>query len=281
MYSRLLCPTDGSDVSATAIESAVELAAQLGADVTVRHVRTGDDGGLDGAALVPEGVAARADDLGVALESAVVDADGPVHEAILRHAEEAGADCVVMGTHGRTGLERLRLGSVTERTLRESTLPVLTVRGDTALDPDVERVLVPTDGSGYAEAAARDAITLAGETSSALHVVHAVDPGTFAAELSTSTLEAFENAGKEAVAAIADAAESDGVRDVETAVLTGSPVTTIVEYASEHDVDCIVMGTHGRTGVSRVLLGSVAARVVRLADVPVLVVPSPEGVEEE
>lgn len=281
MYSRLLCPTDGSDVSAAAVDAAVELAAQLGADVTVLHVRTDGESDLDGAALVPEDAAARADRLGVGVESEIVDADGPVHEAILHHAEGTDADCVVMGTHGRTGLERLRLGSVTERTLRESAIPVLTVRGDVAMNPDVETVLVATDGSDSATTAAHGAVSLARETSASLHAVHAVDPGTFAAELSASTLEAFENAGEQAVAEIVGLAEADGVRDVETAVLTGTPVNTIVEYARENDVDCIVVGTRGRTGVARALIGSVAARVVRLADVPVLVVPSPEGVEEE
>ncbi|WP_435102149.1 universal stress protein [Halarchaeum sp. P4] len=281
MYTQLLCPTDGSDASSAAVEAAVTFAAQVEADVTIVNVRTGDGTALDESAMVPTAAAEHAESVGVDVTTATIDADGPIHEAILRYAREIEADCIVMGTHARSGLQRFVLGSVTEMVLRESSVPVLTVHAETTLNPDIETLLVPTDGSDCAEAAARDAIDLARATWATLHVVHAVDPGAFGAELSESALDAIEEAGVRAVVSLADIAETNDVREVETAVLNGTPARTVVDYAHEHDVDCIVMGTHGRTGLERHLVGSVTERLVRLSDVPVLVTPNPANTTAE
>ena len=133
-----------------------------------------------------------------------------------------------------------------------------------------DTILVPTDGSRGAQTAVEEALDLAETFDATVHVLYVVelvytydfDPGRL--------LEQFEREGERATREIAAAGEARGI-DVVTAVERGTPHRTIVEYATEHDADLIVMGTHGRRGVRRALLGSVTERVLRLADVSVLV----------
>ncbi|WP_254545246.1 universal stress protein [Halomarina pelagica] len=133
-----------------------------------------------------------------------------------------------------------------------------------------DTILVPTDGSRGAQTAVEEALDLAETFDATVHVLYVVelvytydfDPGRL--------LEQLEREGERATREIAAAGEARGI-DVVTAVERGTPHRTIVEYATEHDADLIVMGTHGRRGVRRALLGSVTERVLRLADVSVLV----------
>ncbi|WP_010612444.1 universal stress protein, partial [Halococcus hamelinensis] len=108
---------------------------------------------------------------------------------------------------------------------------------------------------------------------SALHVIHVVDLHPPYTEVDLERLyAAFEKAGQEAIDEAVDQAEAAGVCSIEATILEGSPAIAILEYADKHDIDLIVMGTHGRRGIRRYLIGSVAERVVRLASVPVLTV---------
>ncbi|MFB6172671.1 MAG: universal stress protein [Haloarculaceae archaeon] len=139
-----------------------------------------------------------------------------------------------------------------------------------------EDVLLAVDGSESNEPAVERALDLAAATGATLHVVHVVDRTTAvtaAAEGAERVLAALEAAGRDVVdAAVARAEQRD--LSVEASVLSGAPHRAILDYAADREVDVIVVGTHGRTGVERVVLGSVAERVVRRADVPVLVVPA-------
>ena len=274
MYDTILVPTDGSDVAAAAADTAVALARRFDAAVHALYVREADD---DGGERATTAVADRAAAAGVAATTAVVDAETAVYEHILEYADEHGVDCIVMGTHGRTGLGRFVLGSVAERTLRESPVPVLTVHEDTVVDRDLDAVLVPTDGSDCAEAAAAHAVEFARTTGAALHVVHVVDAGAVPADGSGAVLDELQRAGRDALDSVVDCAERADVSTIRASVLTGAPYRAIVDYADAEDVDLVVMGTHGRTGVDRYLLGSVAERVVRLCDRPVLTL---DGVDE-
>jgi len=139
MYRNVLVPTDGSDASAAAVEHAVDLAGRYDARIHALYVVDSGSYGVlgestptvvealreDGSQAVAS-VAATAADAGVEVDTAVV--EGAVHRSILDHADEVDADLVVMGTHGRQGIDRYLLGSVTERIVRSSSVPVLTVR---------------------------------------------------------------------------------------------------------------------------------------------------------
>lgn len=141
-----------------------------------------------------------------------------------------------------------------------------------------DEILVPTDGSPAAAAAVPHAVELADRYRGRIHALYVVDASALSATEAGSEMvvEALEGEGREAVAVIERDAEAAGV-DVETAVVTGTAHRTILEYAGEHDIDLVVMGTHGRRGLDRYLLGSVTERVVRTSDVPVLTVRQPDG----
>jgi len=288
MFDTILVPTDGSDAAETATATALELAERFDASVhAINVVELGEfpaDVESEAAEELTgrgeetlEPIEARATDLGVSAPTRVVETTDPVHQAIIDYAVDHDADLVVMGTHGRTGLNRFVLGSVTERTLRTSPVPVLTVHEDTTFDSDLETVLVPTDGSDAATNAADHGIALAAATDAAMHVVHVVDPTAASGEFGgTDVLSALEAAGRRAVDEVIDRADDAELRSVEASVLSGTPARAILDYVDDRDVDLIVTGTHGRTGLDRYLLGSVTEKLVRVADVPVLTVPRPE-----
>jgi len=135
-----------------------------------------------------------------------------------------------------------------------------------------DNVLVPTDGSDGTARVVEHALHVARRDGATLHVVHVVD--TSAAPLdahSRAMYDALEAAGRASVVEIRDRALDVGVHVV-TEIREGTPFREILDYAGANDVDLIVIGTHGRTGLRRTLLGSVTERVVRLSAVPVLTV---------
>lgn len=288
MYDEILVPTDGSAAARTAAETALDLAQRFDASLHAISVVELDESPTDVESEVTEEITQRrektlatlrdqAADVGVSTATQLIETTDPVHQAITDYARDHDVDLIVMGTHGRTGLNRLVLGSVTERTLRTSPVPVLTVHEGVPLSPDFETVLVPTDGSDSATVAADHGITFAEATGAAVHVVHAVDltplSGNFG---STEVLTALEEAGQRAVDDVIDRAEDADLRSVEASILSGTPARAILDYAEDGDVDLIVMGTHGRTGLERYFLGSVTEKIVRVANVPVLTVSPPE-----
>lgn len=142
-----------------------------------------------------------------------------------------------------------------------------------------DAVLIPTDGSETAAAAVREGVGLAALSGATVHGLYVVDTRDYntLSESKWLSLEAgLEAEAEAALSALEDAAEAAGV-DVTTAVRRGVPQTEILAYADDHDVDVVVMGTHGRTGLDRVLLGSVAESVLRQASTPVHVVRAGEG----
>jgi nucleotide-binding universal stress UspA family protein len=136
-------------------------------------------------------------------------------------------------------------------------------------------ILVPTDGSEGSRAAIDRAIELANTSDAALHTIYVVDTTGAGAAGAAGTLDAVEEQGRAAVDEVIDAADGADVGTVEASVARGPPHEAILAYVEEHGIDLVVMGTHGRTGLDRVLLGSTTEKVVRLADVPVMTVPMP------
>jgi nucleotide-binding universal stress UspA family protein len=137
-----------------------------------------------------------------------------------------------------------------------------------------DRVLVPTDGRAAANAAATHAIDIAERYDATVHTLYVVDVRM--SPISTgmdreAVLDLLDRSDRQPTAAIRDRAEAAGVAVVE-AVRLGVPHETIRAYVADEDIDLVVMGTHGRTGLERALLGSVTERVLRSGDVPVLTV---------
>ncbi|HET7322927.1 MAG TPA: universal stress protein [Halococcus sp.] len=135
-------------------------------------------------------------------------------------------------------------------------------------------ILIPTDGSDGVQDAIEEGIALAKQTDATVHALYVIDNrdyGTVPDAEWMGLQGALENAGETAVEAVAERAETAGVETV-TAIEEGTPQDEIVEYANEKGIDVIVMGTHGRSGVDRFLLGSVTENVIRRSEVPIHVV---------
>ncbi|KAB1196574.1 MULTISPECIES: universal stress protein [Haloferax] len=136
-------------------------------------------------------------------------------------------------------------------------------------------ILFPTDGSECADAALRHALDQAERHDATIHALYVADVrevGHAAPAVSaTRVREALYDSGEEALKRVADKAHDAGI-DIETTVAEGTPESEILEFADRDDIDLVVMGTHGRSGLDRYLIGSVAERVVRSSPVPVLTV---------
>ncbi|MFC7045671.1 universal stress protein [Halobacteriaceae archaeon GCM10025711] len=133
-------------------------------------------------------------------------------------------------------------------------------------------ILLPTDGSEGTERAMEHAFAVADQYGSTVHAVHVVDTSLHTAySVEQSVVESLVEAGREPVEQIEQAGSEAGI-EVTGTVLEGIPDEQILRYARDNDVDLIVMGTHGRTGVGRYLLGSVTEKVVRASDIPVMTV---------
>ncbi len=139
-----------------------------------------------------------------------------------------------------------------------------------------DEILVPTDGSPASNAAIEHAIDLADRYGARLHALYVVDGAAYSTLEAGSeiVIDALESEGEDATERVIRMAEDAGIEGVST-VVTGTAYRSITDYTADNDVDMIVMGTHGRRGLDRYLLGSVTERVVRTAEVPVLTVRQP------
>jgi nucleotide-binding universal stress UspA family protein len=285
MFDDILVPTDGSECAQTAVSYAEDMATRY--EAKVHALCVADSRALENAphyeqikkerAELAESTCSDLSVSGVPVERAVRTA--VPHRGILRYATERDVDLIVMGTHGRTGVERYLLGSVTEKVVRLSDVPVLSVKAKDGGDvtyPYTD-ILVPTDGSGGAEAAIGPAADVARTYGARLHALSVVDPMAMGVDVrSSAILEELEEAARTAVETVEKEATRASVAAVETAIERGNPYRGVRSYVEEHDIDLVVMGTHGRSGIERHLLGSVTEKTVRTSPVPVMAVPQPE-----
>lgn len=292
MYDTIVIPTDGSEQSARAAEHGLYLARAFDATVHVINViDVQHAAGVFNVGGVGEEFIARLEREGEeaigTVEAVIGGTDairtavprGKPTEAILEYAADHDADLLVMGAHGRTGLNRYIAGSVTERVVRLANIPVLAVRtperNGNPNGIDYEEVLVPTDGSEPAAAAVDHGLAIAGQTGARIHAVNVINVGEITIDtdytLPSEVTQRLRSEGEAAIEVIAAQARDDGL-DVVMDVCEGSPAKALIGYANENDVDLIAMGTAGRTGFDRYLLGSTTEHVIRRAEMPVLAV---------
>jgi nucleotide-binding universal stress UspA family protein len=143
-----------------------------------------------------------------------------------------------------------------------------------------EQILVPTDGSDAAGHAVRRAVDLASRYDARIHALYVKDTSAFASleGAGESMLDAMTAEGEAAIEAVERVAADAGLATA-TAVVEGTPHRAIVDYVAANDIDLVVMGTHGRRGLDRYLVGSVTERVVRSSPVPVLTVRRPDAAD--
>ena len=229
------------------------------------------------------GLAGRLADQGIRVRGLL--AEGPAAPTILEQAEREGATLIAMTTHGRTGLPRWFVGSVAEKVVRTSPIPVLLVRsfrpsplGDlqptTAEELPFRKILVPTDGSDAAASVLAPAGTLARLFDARVVVLHAEPPVVIPAygELGIAPVFPPTPSEKDPVTeGPAERIRELGLTAVRRTVV-GDAAGAILDQSHSEGVDLIAMATHGRSGFSRWMLGSVAERVLRHAGVPLLLV---------
>ncbi len=197
-------------------------------------------------------------------------------DAILEHIEDNRFDLVVMGTHGRAGLKHLIYGSVAEKVVRLSPIPVLTVHRSVA-DFKIKKILIPLDFSTYSKDATDYAISLATNFKASIDFLHVIEqeihPSFYASGIE-SIFEIDKDLKDRVVENMREflADQLAPSIDVNFIVREGKAHREIVEYSKENNTDMIVIATHGLTGLDYILLGSTAEKVVRWANCPVLTV---------
>ncbi|WP_257298953.1 universal stress protein [Haloarchaeobius sp. FL176] len=276
MFERLLIAVDGSDCATRAARVGVEVAATYGATVDA-VAAAHDELDEDDAEEVLADVEAIGEDAGVTVSSHVV--TGRPARSVVSLADEVDADAIVVGRHGHSGFRERLLGSTTERVLRNTDRHVLTVPAGGESADDYTDILLPTDGSEDAAAAADPATDLASTYGATLHVLGVVDvvreSGPFSAGgVDQAYIDRLLDAEREGVDALADDCADragDGL-SIERAAVTGTPSEAIVEYVEDNGVDLVVMSSSGQSSLTGQLLGSTTDRVLRTIDEPVLVV---------
>lgn len=298
--NQILVPLDGSALAEQALSCAVLLGQGLSAGLVLfRAVSIPSDvqAALDQAGPEPDvvetwlgaqaneylhGVADSLRNAGLSVRHVVQ--HGAAAEAIVDYAAQTDLRQIVMATHGYTGLKRWTHGSVAERVLQAASVPVLLVRAREAdaarglQQPTLcRRILVSLDGSELAEQVLPvvSPIARALEAEMTLfQVTNSYVSGPFPGEWHPPLQSAFETAEQHTKAYLerrANRLKELGI-ETSTAVWTGSVAESIVRYAEANHIDLIAMCTHGRTGLVRWALGSVADRVLRAAGIPILLV---------
>lgn len=303
MFDRIAVPTDGSEGAERAAGHARLFARTVGATVHVVSVaderrrgtvaeETGDDATV-GSDREPGDSDRRERDVRAAIDAVedllggdvAVETDvlyGRPHEAILDYAAERDVGLIAMGTHGQTDLQRALVGGTAERVVRLSDRPVLTVGPDADPTDGYETVLIPTDGSAGVEPAVACGLDAAAAFGATVRALYVADVRSFMADDETAVdapdavLDLLEDRGEDAVQSVVDRASDRGL-DAAGDVVDGVPSRAIVDAAADTDADLVVLGTHGRTGLDRLLLGSVAEKVLRRVDCPALTVRRSDG----
>jgi nucleotide-binding universal stress UspA family protein len=303
MLRRVLVAVDGSPTADAALLQALELQRGFGSDLILCTVVDKDSAiaaasAADGAFLGFDAVLAHYNEAASALLSqAALRAsatgarvtttllEGRPANTIAEYAAECGVDAIVLGTRGKRGFERMFLGSTAEGVLRLTSVPTFVVHvphetsvGDAAPPParTLARILVALDDSDSSDAAVAFACDLAATAGSTLVFAHAVDGGDLFARAESfgynpaPLFVEMRASAAELLAARAQAAKARGLA-VETLVVEGGAAEAIVDAAAVHDADLIVVGTHGRRGLQRLVMGSVAEHIVRRSAVPVAV----------
>lgn len=289
MYEDILLPFDGSEGTAAALHHVGELAHWAGGTVHVLYVA---DTARDSVTVVDgetvdvlvrkgEDIVAEAaqtlETLGVSHDTDVV--QGNPAPTIAEYAERYGQDLVVMPTRGHDGVSRYLAGSVSEKVVRLSPIPVLTVRmqPDETLDFPYEDILVPTDGSDAATRAAEHTLSLAASLDATVHVLSVVDDTTPGLELRSTLSESeTEQGATDAVEAVVSKAKTHEITETVRHIEHGTPVDGILDCIESNEIQAVGMGTTGKRGTERILLGSVAEKTVRLAPVPVMTIAEPD-----
>lgn len=298
MFSRIVVPLDGSELAEGVLPHVRPLARKLGIPIVllrvvdpVRVVDWADPG----SSLFSDEVLAEMDSkaggylekVAQPLRAAGLTVSCQVREgepasAIVEEVEKEPNSLLAMSTHGRSGITRWVLGSVTDKVLRAINMPMLVIRpqegADATRDSETGQVVLPVDGSPLAEQVVPHAVSLAKALGVGISVVR-VTPSPadyyyftdFAAAPVVDFSEEVDADARGYLREMAQRLRDEGVAAVEEVLLHGHPASALVDLVQERPNSLVTITTHGRSGITRWVLGSVTDRVVSHATVPVLV----------
>jgi nucleotide-binding universal stress UspA family protein len=284
IYSRVLVPLDGSSAAEFAIRFASDLATKHDADLVLLYLehlsgQGGESGSAADGANGQERISAYLEGLRKELRAADVRAytqyvpARDLAEALHKVIDLERISAVVMSTQGRAAMLRWLFGSSVERAINEFPVPLLLVR------PMYQRIVVPLDGSRWSESAIPRAAELARVHDAELILLHVYQPkgGDYADQWALAGQQRIADQPyeqmQEQLIALRNSLRQEGLRAREVIIRGGSPAQAICDYVeTEEGISLVVMSTHGRTGLARWLMGSVAQQVLKHARCPVMLV---------
>ena len=298
MYRSLLVPLDGSAFGEHALPFALSIARRAGATLNIVRVHSPYDpicfdkkslvsGVLDAEAkshmqLYLDRIVKRLATVSSASVASTI-LDGPyVAEAIIGHAAATGIDLIVMTTHGLGPLSRFWLGSVADELVQRAAVPIILVRPheaavDFTCEPVVRNVLIPLDGSDLAEQVLEPALALGELMQADYELLRVCEPlretgldpsGNAAAGETERFIEPLRAEAQDYLNRVAERLKAQGM-NVHTHIAVGQHAASVIlDTAQELAVNLIALETHGRGGLSRLAVGSVADKVLRGASIP-------------
>jgi nucleotide-binding universal stress UspA family protein len=300
MYRSILVPLDGSTSAEHALPIAASIARRAGAELQLVHVHVPKAEYVDGKMVFNEVLDAQLREhqhryleeitkkihpgfpvTRILLEGQV----GQIAECLDNHIKTTQIDLVVMATHGRGTLARLWLGSVADKFVRQVEIPIVLIRPqetkpDLTQEPVFRHILIPLDGSALAEQILKYALALGKLMQSDYTLFHVMEPwipvsyrpdeySTEFQQLRTQKAQAYLNSIVKRLRT-----EGNGIAEtvqVRTKItINHYPAVAILEEANQHKIDLIAMETHGHGGLIRLLIGSVADKVLRGTSIPIL-----------
>lgn len=287
MFETILVPVDGSDRAKHAAKFGRELAQCYDARIEVLHVfkegrrrdETGERDPKERGREILDEIAELASGVGVVVDTHL--AEGQPHKSIPDHVDKNDVDLVVMGRRVRSGLGERLIGTSTDRVLRRTSTPVLTVPGGNGQHPtdiNYENILITTDGSENAERAAPYGVSIARHVAGSLHLLNVVDvqaeAGAFnAGGVTDEFIEQLESDGRKATEKLARQIDNADIT-VQSSVVRGTLHEAIGEYVAENGIDLVVIASENKSKLISQSLRSITDRVLRTVNVPVLVVVS-------
>lgn len=281
-YRKILVAFDGSESSKNALLQSFRLAKDEKSWLTVTSVIPPYTGELDltGVKDIKRALSKPCEDaLSMAEDMAKTNGaliktvweEGEIYERIVDLADSENCDLIVMGRKGLRGIERVFVGSVTARVIGHTQRDVLVVPENTTIGWG--KILLATDGSRYSDGATEKAINFVKSYGGSLSVISVVD---IPVEYYAEAQKAYEKLIEKAKEFITSAKEKATASGIEARGIVGEGVAheVITQTANKEKADVIFIGSHGRTGLKRLLMGSVTERVIGYAPCPVLIIKS-------
>lgn len=291
MIGTVIVPLDGSELAAQVLPYAQAIAEKSNVPLQLLWV-VAEDGPASAKEEAQTYLHQQAEAIGTRAQISI--RMGQPAEQIIKAADEEKSPLIVMATHGRSGLSRLFSGSVAERVVSESGAPVFLIRHETKGRQDglIHTIAVPLDGSVYAEAALPYAKELARDFDAELLLVRVAETaqvysmmspepvGGASAEAINEVTEQLVSETRDYLEATATAVRAEGF-NVKTEALEGFPADQLMALEREMAVNVIVMATHGRSGLGRIVFGSVADRILKNGTTPILMIKPSGEINED